>query len=120
MKFYLRLYIAISWAGLIFALTATPIKGNFRYGVNPYDKLIHGFLFGVLSLLFALAIRERNNRSWTAIMISCIISFGYSALIEYIQFYIPGRTSSINDFLAGGAGILLVMATIYYVWRKKT
>lgn len=78
--------------------------------VEPWDKLAHAATFGVLTLLFmhgfALPLR------WAA---AAALLTGM--LDEWHQYYLPGRTASVEDWLADLTGVLLVVAALW--WRRS-
>jgi len=120
MKIIPRIFIAISWAGAIFILLATPMPEYHGTQVSYYDKVVHAFLFGVFSyLLIRVFASQKNFNLWLAISFASLISFLYSAFGEYLQSYIPGRTVSSWDLAAGTAGIILMQVFVYVGYRYK-
>lgn len=97
--------------GLLLALMITTymavVPAPLPEGVNISDKLLHAMAFYVLLWL--------ADSSWPDSGVNlCKVTliFGYGALIEIIQFYIPYRDCSLLDLLADGAGMLVYPLTI--------
>ncbi len=67
-----------------------------------WDKLNHLIAFLTLSVLGYLAYAG-TNEPWKVSF--CLLGYGLG--IEVIQGMVPGRTTSLNDLLADGCGILL-------------
>jgi VanZ family protein len=119
MKFYFRLPLALGWAVLILILTVTPLPAESNLAAEPFDKLAHVFIFAVFAILVAWALISIISLK-RSLFTASVIGFLYSYLIEYWQQFIPGRSSSWGDFLAGTIGVLLASLLIYYAWRQKT
>jgi len=66
----------------------------------PWDKLAHVAAFGTLAVLVEFALRPRP---WLLISLPLLVS----ALDEFHQVFLPGRSAGIDDWLAGGVGVLL-------------
>ena len=81
-----------------------------------FDKVVHVLLFGILSFLFVSIWEQRSsNIDWRIILISFLVSFVYSTLLEYLQNFIPGRQYDLIDLLANSTGIVLGLT----IWRIK-
>ncbi len=90
--------------------------------VTWYDKVFHMILFGglVFFVILALELIPRLPFLLSA-LIALAISASYSAGVEYLQGFIPGRTVSIYDFYAGVAGafvMIIIMYARYKLLRK--
>lgn len=70
------------------------------------DKVGH---FGYFALISALLVRQL--RWWQTIVITCAMAAG----VELLQEFIPWRTSSVNDFIAGAIGVIIAVAL--YKWK---
>ncbi len=78
------------------------------------DKFLHFFAFGILGILTARGLRNSKNRilkeNYTSLtFLICII---YGALDETHQYFVPGRHSSWEDWIADILGIV-IMVWIY-------
>lgn len=96
----------VAYVSLIFVLSAQP-------GLRPpatflnSDKLAHLVEYGGLGLLFARALRATlPARSWLfTSMLALWIGLGIGAADEYFQSFVPGRDSTVFDWIADGAGL---------------
>ena len=70
------------------------------------DKVKHLFAFFTLSFLLNRASSDMAQRFRN---MSALLLFGI--FIEFVQYYLPERTSSIEDIFADVAGILLFQVT---------
>jgi len=103
------------WGILIFVLTGLP--GSVLPKLPTYldlfqpDKLVHIFVFGVLSLLLLFSFRKPGTPEFIQhhpLLISFLVSLFVAGTTELLQeFLIPMRTGSIWDFIANMAGCLL-------------
>jgi VanZ family protein len=121
MEIFKRIYLVFSWAAAIFILISSPMPpydgGEITYG----DKFVHIFLFAVLAYLIFYALSASHRSLTWQIILAAIFSLIYSAFCEYIQLFIPGRDSSLSDFVAGAIGIILALIIAYNEYdRHKT
>lgn len=82
------------------------------------DKWVHAFMFGVLALGFMWPYYKYQKTSPTVKRILVNISIStivWSYLTECIQFFIPGRSYDLIDWLADSFGVLVVL----YFFLKK-
>jgi VanZ family protein len=98
----------ISYAAVIFYLShqSDPTQGV-HVPVN--DKVIHLVEFTVLGFLAVRAFcYPRLRDSWKqSVLLSILFCFLYAAFDECHQYFIPGRTASVYDFIADVSGALL-------------
>ena len=113
---------AVAWAGVIFALSATP---NLRFEQDQtldfvVRKIGHAGVFGVLALLtwFAIARWTRLQRPWAwAIVLTAL----YAVSDELHQGFVAGRHPAFTDVAIDTAGaVLLVAATLVVLRRRRT
>ena len=78
------------------------------------DKLLHGLVYALLGLFFFRALRLRRPAVLPAAWIpwaAVVLAAAYGASDEFHQWFVPGRETSIGDWLADGigacAGVLL-------------
>lgn len=86
------------------------------------DKFEHFVAYGILGFLWALDLRKTLCAGKTAmrvIGITFIITFGFGALIEICQSFIPYRSASILDAVANGAGGLTGAFVSEKLFNKK-
>lgn len=120
-----KLIPALLWALFILGLCALPGSAfpelTFLDWLKP-DKLVHLFLFGVLSFLIIRAFSSQTQilllRSYPK-MFSIGISSIYGVLIETLQEYcIPGRYGDVFDSIADAAGAFIGIWFFNY-YRKR-
>ena len=78
-----------------------------------YDKAIHFGEFFVFTLLLWLTLAQykvKLNYVWTV-----FVAVFVALLSEWVQRFVPSRTSSLFDFLADVAGIGLALLLVYLV-----
>jgi VanZ family protein len=66
----------------------------------PWDKLAHIVAFGTLTVLLEFALRPR---AWLLMALPMLVS----ALDEFHQIYLPGRSAEFADWLAGAIGVAI-------------
>lgn len=84
------------------------------------DKLVHALLFGG-SVFFLIEAIETwfSLRYWLLVSLALSMVAGYAFLLEYLQNFIPGRTVSGYDTLAGVIGAFAAVAVIYWLDFSK-
>jgi VanZ family protein len=111
--------LLIFWTLFVFVLIAWPMADYYGTVVTYYDKIIHAILFGVFYYLLFILLKEKTSFSFLKIyLISFLSAVFYSALGEFIQTYVPGRTVSEYDFFAGVFGIFLFSILTYVRYKK--
>ncbi len=102
------------WAGGIFGLSCLPFREHIPLFPN-VDKVVHGGLFGMLSmLLFFAFLYERGFSVWKAALAALLVTSLYGALDEFHQWFTPNRSVDVFDWLAdtvGGSTALLAAIT---------
>ncbi len=76
----------------------------------PWDKLAHFCYYGTMAVLLAHGL----GRRWWWIPLLAIPVVG--ALDEWHQFYVPGRDSSVYDWIADSAGTV----TFLFAYRRAS
>jgi VanZ family protein len=120
-----KLFPALAWALFILALCALPGRVipqlTFLDWLKP-DKIVHLFLFGVLSFLLIKAFTEQVSVALLAAhpaVSSILISSIYGVLIELLQEYcFSGRTGDVFDAMADSLGALAGLWFFNY-WQKR-
>jgi epoxyqueuosine reductase len=114
MKKIIRPYLVTAWIFFISKLVFFPFLESDYHIEKLEDKLIHVFLFFVLVMLIAYNKKAKKIKLSIAVL-AFLFALSFSALIEHIQKFIPGRDSSFYDFLAGVLGAsIAVLFLIYY------
>lgn len=101
-----------AWSALV-ALAygnLTPLATNFFF-FRWQDKLYHLLGFGLVGLLFFLAYSNRRKVFWGMTLVAFAVENG--------QRFIEGRHYDPWDLVANGLGILLALATVILLPRRK-
>jgi len=90
------------------------ISSLFSLGLN--DKVEHAFVFFIFSLLLNRLSVTIEHRLCNVIALTA-----FGIVIEFIQYFIPHRTTSLKDVLANIIGILIfqLLFSIYLYFTKK-
>ncbi|MEE9447176.1 MAG: VanZ family protein [Arenicellales bacterium] len=81
--------------------------------VGEWDKLYHFIGFGALGTSAVLAFLHKSCARHLAIALIC-----YAALTEVIQYFVPGRSFSVLDWLADTAGILVAIMIVPAIYKR--
>lgn len=85
--------------------------GHIPYG----DKLMHGFLYGVMALLLNYGLNFKLYRILGFNMqLGAMIVLTFAGVEEISQYWLPSRTCDIFDFVADTVGV-----TLFSLWRSK-
>jgi VanZ family protein len=89
-------------------------------GISWEDKIYHCMEYFVFGLLVARAFPGFSVQPRRRSKIAMLILFGilYSAIDETIQYFVPGRDSSVWDSLADTIGFTLSVFVVLW-WRTK-
>lgn len=115
MKLFARGWLpVVAYVALIFVLSAQPGLSPPLHFQNS-DKLAHLLEYGVLGLLLARALRASSpGRSWLFTSLLALgLGLGIGAGDEWFQSFVPGRDSTVFDWLADGTG--LTFAQLVYL-----
>ncbi|WP_291637248.1 VanZ family protein [Clostridium sp.] len=80
-------------------------------------KNAHFFQYFILSILICTTIKEFNLNKWSEIFLLLFILLLFPVIDEFIQKYIPGRTSNIFDVVIDFSGGILGL-TVSNLWYK--
>lgn len=102
---------SIAWAALIFYLSSKTSSELPKVEIPYLDKVVHFVLFGTLALLtFGGFCFGSGVRFWKAVVLAFVIASAYGASDEIHQFWTPGRSVDVNDWIAdtfGASGVFL-------------
>lgn len=96
----------ILWSAIVFILLAMPGQGFFIetwYSSIHLDKLVHAFLFFVLTWLWVNYVTQGKTITTGMLMFIAIAATLYGITMEFVQIYV-GRDFSIGDMIADGVG----------------
>ena len=94
---------AALWAAVLFLLSEQ--EGLGRGLPTGTDKLVHGGLYLILGL--SLAWGKRRTGAGVPGLLLLLMGVGYGALDDWHQSFVPGRYSSVGDWVADSAGVML-------------
>jgi len=95
---WIRTSLILVVISIIYLSLKTPSEGiQIRWN----DKLGHLFAYTVLTVNCGLLIKKSN---W---LYAAVAAFTLSAILEYAQGFVPGRTVEWADLLANALGVLL-------------
>lgn len=110
-----QLYIVV-----IFVLSSIPGNRLPEIQFNMADKVVHFIIFGILGLLLArgLGVCQNTFCRTNYAIVSIMIGIGYGLIDEWHQAYVPGRYSSVSDWVADGLGII-VFVLLFWWWNRR-
>jgi len=95
------------------------LRAPFQLTYTAFDAAINLLSYLPFGLLVGLALRERFG-ALMGVMLSVCAGMALSASMEYLQMYLPTRTSSNLDLLANSAGsligALLAVSMVSWTW----
>ena len=106
--------LGIIWATIILILSILP--GNYFPKVPTYldlfspDKLIHLFLFGILTILLFIGFQKQyalKQKHSHYLIYAATIGIVYGCFTELLQLLINGRNASFYDFVADMIGCFI-------------
>ena len=123
--FFNKLIPSLIWALFILLLCALPgsviPELTFLDWLKP-DKLVHLFLFGVLSFLLIKGLAEQTAQKFfysNPKVLSILISALYGVFIELLQeFIFTSRHGDVYDAIADAIGALIGL-WVYDLWQKR-
>jgi epoxyqueuosine reductase len=113
------LFITLAWSGFIFVLIGTPMERGIEIGVSFFDKFVHFILFGVEAELIFLLMGSLGMKKVRSFFYSFILALGFASFSEYYQSFVPGRTPSELDLMAGVIGMLFFLVVAYGLFEKE-
>ncbi len=97
----------LGYSALIFILSSIPGK-DVPSQISPYSYLIHFLLYLPYGVLSYLALGARRGGA---------IAILYAASDEIHQYFVPGRTCSLWDFLVDSLGIIVGISAVI-LWKR--
>ncbi len=114
------LVLVIIYCCIIFALSSIP--GSELQGITTPDYIMHGLEYAGLGYLLCWWMIETGEKPVTALLRAVVLASVYGISDEFHQYFVPGRCTSVSDWIAdtlgslAGAGILLQIR----FWFKRT
>ena len=84
-----------------------------------FRKSGHFFTYGLIAFLLYRALRAGRRPRWRPAWLfrAGAVAMGYGLLDEFLQSFVPNRTSSLRDWLVDTAGVATALALT--AWRSK-
>ncbi len=117
MRFWAYHFPAVLLACIILTLSSIPRLQPPELGVAFQDKIFHVIAYLALGIALCHSAYDLFDQSVSQILYTLIVGIPFAALDECHQALIPGRLSSVYDFLADTLGVLL--AILFYYWFAK-
>ena len=114
----LSLLLALAWMALLFYLSHQPsIETPTLF--SGQDKVLHAAVYALLGLLLLAAQpRQAQGYSWQQVGISALIASLYGLSDEIHQYFVPGRSSEVLDWVADTVGALIAASLLAWLSRK--
>lgn len=101
---------SIGWTALIFILLSMPtdgVDGSGLFDIPHFDKVIHFFLFLVLSCLWGIySSHQKPENQNFLLLLTVILGAAYGLGMEYYQKFFTLRSFSYLDAVADAAGAI--------------
>ena len=114
-------FLGLIWMVVLAVLMLTPSEHIPDSKLFSYDKIGHLLVFGILFTLLNLGFRNQDQFDLIknkARIIALTTSIVYSALLEFLQKFVPGRAFDFYDILANTTGIFAGLI-FFSVFSKK-
>ncbi|MEO8513298.1 MAG: VanZ family protein [Ignavibacteria bacterium] len=121
-NFFKYHFLVLAWALIIFIQSSFPAVDFPKVEWISMDKVIHMGVFGLLAALCYISFIHlgkgstfsKNAFLWTAII--CIV---YGASDEFHQYFVPYRSSEVQDWAADVAGVIIMLLIIRYFLANR-
>jgi hypothetical protein len=120
--FLVQVLPALLYVGAVFFAGTSPNGPDIPLDFSQRDKVVHGVVFGAMAVLIWRALRfgwpaARPSRQQ---LVAGGISALLGALLEVWQYFVPGRSMELLDWLADMLGIALGTATAYLLAGRSS
>ena len=114
----LSLLLAFAWMALLFYLSHQPsLETPMLFPLQ--DKVLHAGVYAVLGLLLLTAQpRQAQGYNWRQVGISTLIASLYGLSDEIHQYFVPGRSTEVLDWVADTLGALMAASLLAWLSRK--
>lgn len=104
-----RKLLVLPWllySGLIYIVSSHPLDRLPKFTIFGWDKLIHMAEFALYSFLTGIALKafDTEKSKMHLLFTALVITMLYGASDEIHQYFVPGRSCSIFDFIADSIG----------------
>lgn len=114
----LSLLLALAWMAVLFYLSHQPTLETPALFPGQ-DKLFHALAYGVLGFLLLGSLAPATD-GFTSLQIrnSILIASLYGISDEFHQYFIPGRSSDVWDWVADTLGAVIAVSLLAWMSRK--
>jgi VanZ family protein len=109
----------IIWALIILTVSVIPGTDLPSLSIWEPDKVMHAFVYGVLTILLFYALQKAMFPRVNKIIFTTALCILYGFIIELIQLALPSRSFDMLDALANAIGCLAAMALILVISRQN-
>ena len=107
---------AILYGAVIIGLSSIPGKNFPEAAWLAHDKMIHFAEYGLFGYLVAKAMNTRVTANGPIFLITLLLGGLFGMADEIYQSIIPGRDSSVYDWIADVTGVML--GSWVYLWLR--
>ena len=113
---------AVLYVCLLAAFSLMPVSSDSALGATSTRRAVNNLLhlpaYAILAVLIYAVARAWNLLALPgAVLTGAVGAFGFGALMEIAQIYIPGRGATMLDFGLNGTGAFAIM--ILTLWRQR-
>ena len=112
-------YLAALWALIILVVSVIPGEDLPSLSIWEPDKVMHAFVYGVLTALIYIAHSQNAVFIKKLIFQAILLCILYGFFIELIQLVLPTRKFDILDALANTVGCFIAGAIILLISGKR-
>lgn len=116
-----KLYLPpIFWAGFIFWNSAQPHHKVPKFYFPHIDKVAHFVVYFILGYLITRLLCQGNIKKLSRGIIIWAIVIGslYGISDEFHQYFVPGRSTDVFDWIADTFGVISAQGAILYLSRR--
>lgn len=112
----LRFIAPLVWAAFIFWLSHQPTLPKIPIDFDFMDKVMHAGVYGILAGLCFWALHApTQRRAWLSLVLASL----YGASDEFHQWFVPGRTPDVWDWVADSLGAAMLAGLALWWLRTK-
>lgn len=112
----------LAWLLIIFIQSSFPAVDLPKVEFFSADKIVHTGVYGLLAALCFISlihIKKENLFTGNVYLWTGIITILYGASDEIHQYFVPNRSSELQDWLADIAGVIIMLILIKVFLSKK-
>lgn len=118
-KFRYWLSFSVLWSIFIFIASVIPAVDLPSVSLWEADKLVHAFIYCILTLAVAFAMRNKPVQG-NSVLRSAVLSVSYSVAIELVQRFLPTRSFDLYDILANCIGTAIATGLLRLGSRRRS